>query len=225
MSIENLPELIGVRSIHTGDKVRQIKYFDGKIYAGRSTGISVYEPVHFKKIHCIFLMGKVTGLEVNGKDITAYRKGLFTDSLIVMSTKTLLPRGKANMNCDKVAISSWKNSTYLGCDNSIYSVETVFPFISLKHREGIANDIRDGYNNNGYGFYPSGEELKIFANRSDADPVCGNGIVEYGEICDMNMIQCTDIEGGNYVSGTAVCLSDCSGYDISSCKTCDGWGC
>jgi len=46
--------------------------------------------------------------------------------------------------------------------------------------------------------------------------VCGNGVVESGEVCDSDSVDCSTL--GNYESGTlAPCLDDCSGYDTSVC--------
>ncbi len=51
---------------------------------------------------------------------------------------------------------------------------------------------------------------------SEEQAVCGNGVVESGEVCDSDSVDCSTL--GNYESGTlAPCLSDCSGYDTSVC--------
>ena len=52
-------------------------------------------------------------------------------------------------------------------------------------------------------------------------PVCGNGVVEFGEICDGNVASCSSVSS-NW-SGTAVCNSTCDGYSEDSCETDDGW--
>jgi ferredoxin len=51
---------------------------------------------------------------------------------------------------------------------------------------------------------------------NDENPVCGNSIKETGESCDSDSTSCSGILGDNY-EGTANCLSDCSGYDTSTC--------
>ncbi len=45
--------------------------------------------------------------------------------------------------------------------------------------------------------------------------VCGNSIIEDGEACDKDKISCTSF---GYVSGMANCVTDCSGYDTSTCS-------
>ena len=46
-------------------------------------------------------------------------------------------------------------------------------------------------------------------------PVCGNSIVDSGETCDSDSIDCSTLN--NYEPGTAPCKADCSGYDTSVC--------
>ena len=47
---------------------------------------------------------------------------------------------------------------------------------------------------------------------------CGNKIVEESEICDGNAKECTSIDPA-YTGGYATCKSDCSGWDMTGCKT------
>jgi agmatine/peptidylarginine deiminase/subtilisin-like proprotein convertase family protein len=56
-----------------------------------------------------------------------------------------------------------------------------------------------------------------------AYPVCGNNIVEAGEVCDGNTISCSNIPGKDWTNGTATCLNDCSGWNESNCSKSDGW--
>jgi hypothetical protein len=52
-------------------------------------------------------------------------------------------------------------------------------------------------------------------------PVCGNGIVEHGELCDTDPPEgqsCLDFEGHD--GGELGCSDDCNDADLSSCDTC-----
>ena len=49
------------------------------------------------------------------------------------------------------------------------------------------------------------------------EAVCGNGVVEEGEVCDGNEKSCSKIDS-NFVSGTATCKPTCDGWDTSACK-------
>ncbi len=50
----------------------------------------------------------------------------------------------------------------------------------------------------------------------DGSPVCGNGIVEDGEICDGNKIPCYELDP-SYMGGEAICKDDCLGWDTEYC--------
>ncbi|RMF18136.1 MAG: formylglycine-generating enzyme family protein [Candidatus Dadabacteria bacterium] len=45
---------------------------------------------------------------------------------------------------------------------------------------------------------------------------CGNSVVDGDEVCDGDTLPCSDLDSV-YVSGEALCKSDCSAYDVSSC--------
>ena len=48
---------------------------------------------------------------------------------------------------------------------------------------------------------------------------CGNGVIDEGEVCDGNVISCTDIASKDYIGGTATCRSTCKDWDESLCVT------
>jgi hypothetical protein len=50
-----------------------------------------------------------------------------------------------------------------------------------------------------------------------APPVCGNGIIETGEICDGAALSDDTCQDLGYDGGTLACQSDCLAYDVSAC--------
>ena len=88
-------------------------------------------------------------------------------------------------------------------------------------KTGDVDNFAEGYTYNGYGYFPKGNKIRIAA-MNEIVPVCGNGIVENGEVCDGDSVKCTAIDS-DYIGGTAVCNPTCTGYDESSCETSDGW--
>ena len=88
-------------------------------------------------------------------------------------------------------------------------------------KTGDIDNFAEGYTYNGYGYFPQGNKIRIAA-MNEIVPVCGNGIVESGEVCDGDSFKCTAIDS-DYIGGTAVCNPTCSGYDESSCEASDGW--
>lgn len=47
---------------------------------------------------------------------------------------------------------------------------------------------------------------------------CGNGIVEWSEICDGNLKDCVDISSTLYSGGKALCNDTCNGWDTVTCE-------
>jgi len=47
---------------------------------------------------------------------------------------------------------------------------------------------------------------------------CGNDVIDEGEICDGNLINCVDINDRLYLGGKAWCREDCTGYDTVTCE-------
>ena len=54
-------------------------------------------------------------------------------------------------------------------------------------------------------------------NNDSGNNLCGNRSTDPGEVCDGDTKECKDIESG-YISGVAICKSDCSGWDTSNCQ-------
>jgi len=52
---------------------------------------------------------------------------------------------------------------------------------------------------------------------SPDEPVCGNSVLEAGEVCDGNTVRCFDLDSDEWLSGSATCASDCMGFDTSAC--------
>ncbi len=47
--------------------------------------------------------------------------------------------------------------------------------------------------------------------------LCGNGVIDDGEVCDGGAIDCSAL-GEGFTSGIATCADDCKSWDISDCK-------
>ncbi|HSW60420.1 MAG TPA: hypothetical protein VLJ60_06440 [bacterium] len=51
------------------------------------------------------------------------------------------------------------------------------------------------------------------------EPVCGNGELETGEVCEKgDLTDCTEIDPEKYSGGKAFCLDDCLGYNTITCS-------
>ena len=59
------------------------------------------------------------------------------------------------------------------------------------------------------------EDIEVVDNEIPEE-YCGNGVVEEGEICDGQIIDCTELDD-SYTSGTANCLNTCDGFNETKC--------
>jgi len=57
----------------------------------------------------------------------------------------------------------------------------------------------------------------VSSNNSDSSVVCGNNVIESGEICDGTVKECKDIDSNLYLAGHAFCKNSCEGFDLSKC--------
>ncbi len=68
----------------------------------------------------------------------------------------------------------------------------------------------------GYG-WSTDFTLTVIQETADTD-ICGNGVNDFGEICDGSSVLCQDMNRDQWSGGTAACKSDCTGYDTSTCQ-------
>ena len=109
-----------------------------------------------------------------------------------------------------------------GAETQVYELTYSGNTPVYTQKAGSVIEMNEGYAYSGYGYFPQGSAIRIAAMTEITLPVCGNGNVEIGETCDSNSVECSLINP-DYVSGTAICNSTCSGYSESNCSTSDGW--
>ena len=62
-----------------------------------------------------------------------------------------------------------------------------------------------------------GELSTLISGGSSAYVSCGNGIIDYGEVCDGNNLNGKTCESLGYDAGTLYCCSNCSNFRLSNC--------
>jgi hypothetical protein len=166
----------------------------------------------------------VVDLEVAGNRLYLYRettswfttKG-YSEIYDISNLNSPVKLNSFKRRCKDAEMHKSRNTIHLGCKNGQYLIEDD----GLVEVAGEKNYVREGYvfDNVLYQVF-SGALHKSKAGESL--PVCGNGVVEFGEICDGNATSCSSVSS-NYISGTADCNSTCDGYNESSCEEDDGW--
>ena len=66
-----------------------------------------------------------------------------------------------------------------------------------------------------FGKFQQGQTLPVIT------PVCGNGVVEGNEVCDNDTVDCSSV-GAYFAGDSTTCLSNCLGYDVSTCYSAQG---
>jgi hypothetical protein len=93
---------------------------------------------------------------------------------------------------------------FIGCGENITKIRT-------KNDETAVtdNDVNDDL---------SDEVLTESDEDADTTEICGNEIVDKGEVCDRNVANCVDIDSSKFIGGKAKCLDDCSGFNTITCS-------
>ncbi len=103
---------------------------------------------------------------------------------------------------------------------------------------GDASSTED-WSGDGVGLDNDGDGLADLADPDCGSPVCGDSVVQAGEVCDGTNLwdnDCTTVDTEAFSGGTLTCLADCSGWDTTACviaavcgndvveegETCDG---
>lgn len=90
---------------------------------------------------------------------------------------------------------------------------------------GDASTLED-WSGDGLGLDNDGDGVLDLADPDCSPPVCGDSIVQAGELCDGTNLwdnDCTTVDDA-FGSGTLSCLADCSGWDTSACMAAGSCG-
>lgn len=207
----------------------QMKMFKGKLYAADGHGITVINidnPEDPVVVSHIYTSGNVETFDISDEFIYLYdRAGLkiyYTGSL------ELFYADYDGVYCDDAVFRHHNGVWYAGCGNGLFTVELDTPenpwendYVSF---QGERISLEDSFTNKGLSFFPGDKEVIIKTVGTVPAPVCGNGLIESGEICEIgNSVNCESLNS-NYINGTAYCNSTCDGYNENNCEEDDGWG-
>ncbi|MDX9806277.1 MAG: thrombospondin type 3 repeat-containing protein [bacterium] len=204
-----------------------VRIYDGTLFTAENKRIRIFDltdPQNPQLIKTISTSGKIKDLEVTGDRLYIYEEktSWFTTKgytgIYDISDLNLPVRTKYfEKRCIDAEMQKSEETVYLGCKNGQYKVA----YNGLVTVSGEKNYVREGYAYDGvlYQVFSGALHKSKVANKL---AVCGDGVIENGEICEGDTIQCTDLSS-NYVGGTAACNSTCSGYNEENCEEDDGW--
>ncbi|HSW59625.1 MAG TPA: thrombospondin type 3 repeat-containing protein [bacterium] len=209
-----------------------VRVSGGSLFTAENKKVRVFDltdPQNPVLIKTISTSGKVIDLEVIGEQLYIYEEttswlttkgftGIYDISDITSPVRTkYFEKRCTDAEMQKSGPSTGSGQVvYLGCKNGQYRIEET----GLSTISGEKNFVREGYTHNKVLYQVfSGALHKSKVSGIQAE--CGNGMIEPGELCDSDTIQCTELDS-SYIGGTASCNSTCNGYNESVCET-DGW--
>ncbi|HQO92964.1 MAG TPA: hypothetical protein PLX56_11620, partial [bacterium] len=212
-----------------------VRVYDNKLFTAENKRVRIFDltdPQNPTLIKTISTSGKVIDLEVVGEKLYIYEettswfttKG-FTGIYDISNLNSPVRTKYFEKRCTDAEMQKSGNNSkdsldekvYLGCKNGQHRIEET----GLVSVSGEKNYVREGYVFEGNLYQVFSGSLHISKTASVAS-VCGDGIVENGEVCDGNIVECSSIDS-SYVSGIAACNSTCDGYNEDNCEEDDGW--
>jgi len=206
-----------------GDTARLI-YFNGRIYAGDGQGIkvvSIQNPEIPTVIKSVSTSGDISDMALgSSKNLYLYDWGGIKVYNLENRDNPVKTASKY-YSCSNAAMMSYSGGSLMKCGNSLKHLVKNGASVTVQNISGSPS-VKDVFVKKGKLFKVSNGNIEIMqATGEFSAPVCGNGIIESGEICDGNSVACTALSS-SYVNGSAYCNSTCSGYNEENCET-DGW--
>jgi hypothetical protein len=207
-----------------------LRVVDGMLFTAEKGRVRVFDlsdPLNPYLIKTIPTSGNVIDLEVVGNKLYIYEETVswlfivngYTVVYDISDLNTPVMEKSFKKRCVDAEMQSSGDMIYLGCKNGQHRIDES----GLVKVQGEKNFVREGYVYDGTLYQVFSGTLHK-SETGSALPFCGNDIIEFGEVCDGDIVPCTILDP-KYIGGFATCLSDCNGYDVSSCEVCDGWGC
>ncbi|MGI6394789.1 MAG: hypothetical protein ACOX2F_08735 [bacterium] len=198
----------------------KIELYNDKLYVGDDNGISIRDKNTLTYLAYIDV-GSVLDFAIANGEIALYRASFWTAGIHVRDADTLNLKAYDYAECYTGELTADHGEFYISCDGYEYRFEgrpdTYLNFYPL---DGDMREMQENHVYNGWVYIPDGSNIKL-STLNDVPSICGNGVIEPGELCDSNSVACTAISD-DYVSGTAYCNSTCDGYNENNCST-DGW--
>jgi hypothetical protein len=203
-----------------------IRVSNDTLFTAEKNKVRVFDltdPTDPQLIKTISTSGKIKDIEVIGKTLYIYEettswfttKG-YTGIYDISDLDSPVRTGYFKRRCKDAEMQRSGETIYLGCKNGQYRVEET----GLVEVSGEKNYVREGYVYDGILYQVFSGALHK-SKTSGIEIVCGNGIIEPGEICDSDTLNCSELDD-DYIDGTATCNSTCSGYNEGNCES-DGW--
>lgn len=199
----------------------RIQLYNDLLYVGDDYGINIRDKETFALISYVD-DGAMLDFTVSEGKIALYSSAFLSSNIQVRDADSLNLLAWEYADCYTGELTSDHGEFYLTCDGYDYRFEIGSgSYLDFYNLEADMLELQENHVNKGWVYIPDGSNIKLSTN-NDVPSLCGNGIIESGEVCDGDSIACTDLDAA-YYGGTAYCNSLCSGYNEDSCETDDGW--
>jgi len=205
---------------------KNVRTSDGKLFTAENKKVRIFNltnPLSPQLVKTITTAGTVIDLEVVGNKLYIYEettswlttKG-FTGIYDITNLNSPVRTKYFEKRCTDAEMQKSGNSIYLGCKNGQFRVTNT----GLSGLTGKKDYVREGYSYNETLYQVFSGYLHL-SKTATIQAVCGNGVMEPGEVCDSDILQCSELDT-EYIGGIAACNSTCDGYNETNCEV-DGW--
>jgi hypothetical protein len=198
----------------------RIQLYNDKLYVGDDNGINIRDKETFTRLAYVNI-DSVLDFAIADGEIALYRSSFWSAGIHIRDVETLNLKAYEYAECYTGELTTDHGAFYLSCDGYEYRFagrpDTYIDFYQL---DGDIREMQENHVYNGWTYIPDGSNVKL-STLNDVPSYCGNGVIEEGELCDGNSVQCTTLDP-DYTGGSAACNSTCDGYNESYCEE-DGW--
>jgi len=196
---------------------RALRIYNDKLYAGDGQGIKVLNPDTLVVTQQKNTSGSVKKLEImDGVIYTVEYSGLKRFNAEDLNTITT-----NSYSMSSPELRAFDGVLYGSKNANVMKLEFNGSAVVATDLIGDRVDLRNTYSKGNHTYFPNGNSIRVSTIGKVNTAICGNNLIETGETCDGNSVQCTALSP-DYIGGTATCNSTCSGYNTGSCEE-DGW--
>ncbi|HSA34560.1 MAG TPA: kelch repeat-containing protein, partial [bacterium] len=194
----------------------RLQYYDGHLYVGDDNGINIRDAENFARLAYVNI-GSILDFAIANGEIAMYWYDFWDEGVMIRDAESLTLKAYEYGSCYTGELTTDHGAFYLACDGYEYRFagrpDTYIDFWEL---DGDMREMAENHLYNGWVYIPDGTKVKLSTN-NDVPAVCGNGILEPGEVCDSDSVYCEEIDDTQWNAGTAYCNSTCTGYDTGDC--------
>ncbi len=194
----------------------RIQLYNNLLYVGDDNGINIRDKNTFARLAYVNI-GSTMDFAIANGEIAMYWDAFWDSGIDIRNVDTLARKAWDYPYCSTGELTTDHGAFYLSCDGYEYRfVGLPNTYIDYTELDGDMREMQENHLYNGWVYIPDGSYIKLSTN-NNVPSICGNGIVEPGETCDSDSIDCGVLDPNQWDSGTAYCNSTCTAWDTGDC--------